>query len=132
MAINELSDSNNALRAAHEATLRNHLLAEEVAEHLASSGPRNGWDDALAALVAGLADAVLVPADLAHDPGQFDDIEALSLAIAEAETLADRRTLADLERDARRAQGSLAHLTTMPVERERDHEDVAEVAVHQR
>ena len=61
-----------------------------------------------------------------------DDIEALSLAIAEAETLADRRTLADLERDARRAQGSLAHLTTMPVERERDHEDVAEVAVHQR
>jgi hypothetical protein len=39
-----------------------------------------------------------------------DDIEALSQAVAEAESLADRRTLADLERDARRAMGSLAHL----------------------
>ncbi|MEO7589132.1 MAG: ATP-binding protein [Arachnia sp.] len=69
VAINDLSDSNNALRAAHEATLRNHLLAEEVAEHLASSGPRNGWDDALAALVTGCRlDAVAV---LPHgDPPQ--------------------------------------------------------------
>jgi DNA-binding transcriptional ArsR family regulator len=32
-----------------------------------------------------------------------DDIESLSAAIAEAETLSDRRTLAELERDARRA-----------------------------
>jgi DNA-binding transcriptional ArsR family regulator len=32
-----------------------------------------------------------------------DDLEALSAAITEAESLSDRRTLADLERDARRA-----------------------------
>ncbi|HEY1097785.1 MAG TPA: hypothetical protein VGF99_02610 [Myxococcota bacterium] len=52
-----------------------------------------------------------------------DDIEALSLAIAEAETLADRRALADLERDARKAMGSLAHLTSdVAVE----HEEAAE------
>jgi hypothetical protein len=37
-----------------------------------------------------------------------DDLEALSAAIAEAETLADRRTLADLERDARRSLHALA------------------------
>jgi hypothetical protein len=37
-----------------------------------------------------------------------DDLETLSAAIAEAETLADRRTLADLERDARKSLQSLA------------------------
>ena len=49
-----------------------------------------------------------------------DDIEALSAAIAEAESLSDRRTLADLERDARKAMGSLAHLTNMSEQRDVD------------
>jgi hypothetical protein len=36
-----------------------------------------------------------------------DDLETLARAIAEAETLSDRRTLADLERDARRSMESM-------------------------
>ncbi len=50
-----------------------------------------------------------------------DDIEALSAAIAEAESLSDRRALADLERDARKAMGSLAHLSNV-AERDVDKE----------
>jgi hypothetical protein len=36
-----------------------------------------------------------------------DDLETLSMAIAEAESLSDRRTLADLERDARRSMAAV-------------------------
>lgn len=43
-----------------------------------------------------------------------DDLETLSLAITEAETLADRRTLADLERDARKSLQSLADEVVVP------------------
>ena len=41
-----------------------------------------------------------------------DDLESLSAAIAEAESLTDRRTLADLERGARRALTDLPELVS--------------------
>ncbi len=52
-----------------------------------------------------------------------DDLESLSSAIAEAESLSDRRTLADLERDARKTMAAIAE------EREAKAEVDAEVGV---
>jgi len=45
-----------------------------------------------------------------------DDLETLSMAIAEAESLSDRRTLADLERDARRSMSAVTVDNAVDVE----------------
>ncbi|RMB57781.1 sensor histidine kinase [Tessaracoccus antarcticus] len=69
VAINELSDFNNGLRATHEATIHSHLLAERVAAHLAVTGSTDGWGRALEALAEGLhlnAVAVLPEGDPSH------------------------------------------------------------------
>ena len=45
-----------------------------------------------------------------------DDLETMSKAIAEAESLSDRRTLADLERDARRSMAAVTVDSVIEVE----------------
>ncbi len=75
-AINALSDSNNALRAAQEATIHSHLLAEQVAGHLAVAGDPLMWPRALQTMREDLAlDAIALFADGAHPVSVIPDTD---------------------------------------------------------